>query len=105
MNEVPLYRKPPVVCVSQKCASSFLPGGGVGYAICRPKTSEQDLEKGLFFGLPQKCASPTSTSLIRKNPLPGPYSRIISRAICRHWGGGRFLMGEVPLYGGAFSSE
>jgi len=38
------------------------------------------------------------TSLIRNNPLPGSYSRIMSRAISWPWGGGVFLMSEVPLY-------
>ena len=38
------------------------------------------------------------TSLIRNNPLLGPYSRSMSRAIWWPWGGGVFLMSEVPLY-------
>ena len=38
------------------------------------------------------------TSLIRNNPLLTPYSRTLPRAIWWPWGGGVFLMGEVPLY-------
>ena len=40
------------------------------------------------------------TSLIR-NSLPlGPFSRTLPRALWWSWGGGRFLMSEVPLYMG-----
>ena len=38
-----------------------------------------------------------STSLIRKRPPLGPYRRPIPRVIWGSQGGGRFLMGEVPL--------
>ena len=38
------------------------------------------------------------TSLIRKRLPLGPYSRPEPRALRRSKGGGRFLMGEVPLY-------
>ena len=37
------------------------------------------------------------TSLIRNNPLLGPYSRTMRRAISWSEGVGRFLMGEVPM--------
>ena len=33
----------------------------------------------------------------KRSPL-GPYSRTTPRALWWTWGGGRFLMGEVPLY-------
>ena len=38
------------------------------------------------------------TSLIRNTPLLGPYKRTMFKALWRSWGGGLFLMGEVPLY-------
>ena len=38
------------------------------------------------------------TSLIRNTPLLGPYSRTIPRVLGGSYGGGRFLMNEVPLY-------
>ena len=38
------------------------------------------------------------TSPIRKRTPLGPYRRTIPRALWGSWGGGRFLMGEVPLY-------
>jgi len=38
------------------------------------------------------------TSLIRNTPLLGPYSRTIPKVIWWSWGGGLFLMSEVPLY-------
>ena len=37
------------------------------------------------------------TSLIRNSAPPGPYSGNMSRALWWSWGGGRFLMSEVPL--------
>ena len=39
------------------------------------------------------------TSLIRNTSLLGPYSRTIPRLSWWSWGGGLFLMSEVPLYG------
>ena len=38
------------------------------------------------------------TSLIRNIPHLGPYSRPMPRALRWSYGGGQFLMGEVPLY-------
>jgi len=38
------------------------------------------------------------TSLIRKRTPLGPYRRPMPRVLGGSWGGGRFLMGEVPLY-------
>ena len=38
------------------------------------------------------------TSLIRNRRPLGPYSRTMPRALWGSWGGGRFLMSEVPLY-------
>ena len=38
------------------------------------------------------------TSLTRKRTPLGPYSRPMPRVLGGSWGGGRFLMGEVPLY-------
>jgi len=38
------------------------------------------------------------TSLIRKRSPLGPYRRAIPRVLGGSEGGGRFLMGEVPLY-------
>ena len=34
----------------------------------------------------------------KKPPPPGPYRRPMPRVLGGSWGGGRFLMGEVPLY-------
>ena len=39
------------------------------------------------------------TSLIRNRHPLGPYGRIMPRALRGSWGGGHFLMSEVPLYG------
>jgi len=38
------------------------------------------------------------TSLIRNSAPLGPYSRNMPRALWWSWGGGLFLMSEVPLY-------
>jgi len=38
------------------------------------------------------------TSLIRNRHSVGPYSRTMLRLLWRSWGGGQFLMSEVPLY-------
>ena len=38
------------------------------------------------------------TSLIRNRLSLGPYSRPMPRALWWSYGGGRFLMSEVPLY-------
>ena len=38
------------------------------------------------------------TSLIRKRTPLGLYRRPMPRVLGGFWGGGRFLMGEVPLY-------
>ena len=40
------------------------------------------------------------TPLRKSHPSPGPYSKIVPRAIEGFYGGGRLLMSEVPLYGG-----
>ena len=40
------------------------------------------------------------TSLARKRTPLGPYRRPMPRVLGGSWGDGRFLMGEVPLYGG-----
>ena len=37
------------------------------------------------------------TSLIRNTPLLGPYSRTKPRVLWWSWGGGLFIMSEVPL--------
>ena len=39
------------------------------------------------------------TSLIRNRASLAPYSRIMPRALWWPYGGGLFLMSEVPLYG------
>ena len=39
------------------------------------------------------------TSLIRNRLLPGPYSRTMPRALWCSWGGGRFFISQIPLYG------
>ena len=38
------------------------------------------------------------TLLIRNRTLLGPYRRPMPRVLGGSWGGGRFIMGEVPLY-------
>jgi len=38
------------------------------------------------------------TSLIRNRAPLGPYSRTMPMALWKPWGGGLFLMSEVPLY-------
>ena len=38
------------------------------------------------------------TSLIRDRHPVGPYSRAMPRVLGGSQGGGRFLMGEIPLY-------
>ena len=38
------------------------------------------------------------TSFIRKRTLLGPYRMPRPRVLGESWGGGRFLVGEVPLY-------
>ena len=38
------------------------------------------------------------TSLLRKRTPLGPYRKPIPRVLGGSWGGGRFLMDEVPLY-------
>ena len=38
-----------------------------------------------------------ATSLIRNSAPLAPYNRTMSRALWRSWGGGLFLMSEVPL--------
>ena len=35
---------------------------------------------------------------MKKRLLLGPYSRLILRALWGSWGGGRFLVSEVPLH-------
>ena len=40
------------------------------------------------------------SSLVRKRAPLGPYSRPLPRVLWRSSGGGRFLLGEVPLYRG-----
>ena len=40
-------------------------------------------------------------SLIRNTPLLGPHSRTIPRVVRWSYGGGLFLMSEVPLYAGS----
>ena len=50
---------------------------------------------------PLKCVQRRvyrGTSLIRKHPFLGPYSRAMPRALWWSEGGGCFLMSEVPLY-------
>ena len=37
------------------------------------------------------------TSLIKNSAPLGPYSSPMPRPLWRSWGGGRFLMSEVPL--------
>ena len=39
------------------------------------------------------------TSLIENITPLGPYSRAMPRALWWSWGGGLFLISEVPLYG------
>jgi hypothetical protein len=40
------------------------------------------------------------TLLVRNRHPVGPYSRSMLRLLWRSWGGGRFLMNEVPMYSG-----
>ena len=46
------------------------------------------------------CRVYRAASLIRNTPLLGSYSRTSPRAIWWSWGGGLFLLSEVPLYFG-----
>ena len=46
----------------------------------------------------RKRAGCRGSSLIRNTPLLGPYSRTIPRVLRWSWGGGLFLMSEVPLW-------
>ena len=46
-----------------------------------------------------KCGSYRGTLLIRNSAPLGPYSRPMPRVLGGSQGGGRFLMGEVSLYG------
>ena len=43
-------------------------------------------------------AARTRERLIRNSAPLGPYSRTMPRALWSPWGGGLFLMSEVPLY-------
>jgi len=43
------------------------------------------------------------SSVIRNRAPLGPYSREMPRALWRPYGGGLFLMSEVPLYRGCVS--
>ena len=52
------------------------------------KTPETAFSCALFY---------RGTSLIKNRRLLGPYSRAMPRALWKSWGGGRFLMSEVPL--------
>jgi len=68
-------------------------------------------DSGLNFQVPRQEETPRAaaerhgdqrvryrgTSLIRNRHPAGPYSRTRSRLLWRSWGGGRFLMSEVPL--------
>ena len=53
----------------------------------------------VFLHLDQRPLLPyRGTSLIRNSAPLGPYSRTMPRALWWSYGGGRFLMSEVPLY-------
>ena len=63
-----------------------------------------ETKNGPFFSLnsPLNLAPPVparcrGTSLIRKHTLLGTYRRPVHRVLCRSYGGGRFLIREVPL--------
>jgi hypothetical protein len=43
--------------------------------------------------------------LIRNSASPGPYGRPMARVLEGSKGGWRFLMGEVPLYGGSSKNQ
>ena len=45
------------------------------------------------------------TSLIRNSTSLGPYSRTVPRALWRPYGGGLFIMSEVPLYSSGARAE
>ena len=47
---------------------------------------------------PESASTYRDTSLIRNRALVGPYSRIVPRTLWSPYGGGLFLMSEVPLY-------
>ena len=57
--------------------------------------------KGSQLASRQRCALHAfyrGTSLIRKRPPLGPFRRPLPRVLGGSKGGGRFLMGEMPLY-------
>ena len=49
-------------------------------------------------GVPECSRGYRDTLLIRKRTPLGPYRRPMPRVLKGSWGGGCFLMGEVPLY-------
>ena len=65
-------------------------GGGSGFEIWTADGEVVRMEAGL-------ARQYRGTSLIRNSPLLGPYSRTVPRALWWPWGGGVFLMSEVPL--------
>ena len=75
MSEVPLY------------SGASEPGG----TTLKPEVSYER-------GTPVGSRVYRGTSLIRKRTPLGPYPRPMPRVLGRSWGGGDFLMGEVPLY-------
>jgi len=76
----------------------------------RRESNKEDEEKDL--GPPRQTLEPLpgetrhypltgdyrGTSLVRNNPTLGPYRKPMSRALWWSYGGGLFLMSEVPLY-------
>ena len=52
----------------------------------------------------QSCGMHRGTSPTKTRPLLGPYCRPMHRITGGSWGGGRLLVGEVPLYGFARDS-
>ena len=61
--------------------------GGTLHGVVSPEFLDYDVGIALYRG----------TLLIRKRPPLGPYNSPMPRALWGSWGGGRFLMREVPL--------
>jgi len=89
-------------------AGSFVEGGkplALGEKSVSPRSrwlwreSRSARAKQLGGGGGARCRPPyRDTSLIRNRQPVGPYSRTNRRLLWRPWGGGRFIMREVPQY-------
>ena len=97
MGEVPLYRYGPLA----SCEFD-----GACQIRCRTGDSNLNPESGTIrehqssspSQLPNNLCRYRGTSLMRKRIPLGPFRRPVPRVLCGSQGGGRFLMGEVPLY-------